>query len=246
LHELPAPDPLFRVVTLAATANPHIVAWQALHQDYSEGFVADEMAPSGDDEAGAIVVNRLLKGGRGHFGPLEHPQITLAVGGFPHEVMQQARTHRVACSFDVQSGRYTGGRVVQLARGERVTEEVFYFRPVGEYTDRQGKRYVYTEEDRHEDLEAAWRYARRYARRIEAGYAEEHARANCPYAIRQNFVVSFNARSLMHFLDLRGNADAQQEIRQLSALMLRNFQEWMPALAYWYANERYTKARFAP
>jgi thymidylate synthase (FAD) len=245
LLEPPTPDPLFRVVTLAATPDPHVVAWQALHQDYSEGFVADEPAPP-EDEAGMIVVSRLLKGGRGHFGPLEHPQITMAVGGFPHEVMQQARTHRVACSFDVQSGRYTGNRVVELAKGGRKTEEVFYYRPVGQYSDRQGARYTYTEEDRHEDIEAAWRYARRYAKRIEAGYAEEHARANCPYAIRQNFVVSFNARSLMHFLDLRGNADAQLEIRQLSALMLQNFQEWMPVLAHWYITERYSKARFAP
>ena len=243
--ELPIPDPLFRVVTEAATPDPHVIAWKALHQDYSEGFVSDEPAPL-EDEAGMIVVNRLLKGNRGHFGPLEHPQITLAVGGFPHEVMQQARTHRVACSFDVQSGRYTGNRVVELAQGKRRTEEVFYYRPVGEYRDRQGHHYTYTEEDRHEDLETAFSYAQRYAGRVNAGYAEEHARANCPYAIRQNFVVSFNARSLMHFLDLRGNADAQLEIRQLSALMMGNFQEWMPVLAHWYANERYTKARFAP
>lgn len=245
MPELPEPDPLFRVVTEAATPDPHVVAWKALHQDYSENFVSDEPAPP-EDQAGVIVVGRLLKGGRGHFGPLEHPQITLAVGGFPHEVMQQARTHRVACSFDVQSGRYTGARVVALARGERATEDVFYFRPVGEYSDRQGKRYTYTPEQRGEDLQAAWEYAVRYAKRIQAGHAEEHARANCPYAIRQNFVVSFNARSLMHFLDLRGNADAQLEIRQLAALMLENFRSWMPALAIWYTNERYTKARFAP
>jgi thymidylate synthase (FAD) len=161
-------------------------------------------------------------------------------------VMQQARTHRIGCSFDVQSGRYTGQRVVDVARGDKDPEEVFYYRPLGEYTDRQGSRYVYTEEDRAEDVEAAVRYAERYARRIDAGYAEEHARANCPYSIRQDFVVSFNARSLMHFLDLRGNADAQLEIRHLASMMLQGFTDWMPEIAAWYENERYTKARLAP
>ena len=49
-----------------------------------------------DEQRAGEIIKRLLAGERGHFGPLEHAQIVLNVGWFPHSVMQQARTHRVA------------------------------------------------------------------------------------------------------------------------------------------------------
>jgi thymidylate synthase (FAD) len=79
---------------------------------------------------------------------MEHAQIVLNVGWFPHSVMQQARTHRVGVSFDVQSMRYTGDRICRAALGELDLEEVFYLRPVGEYSDRKGKKYLYSEAER--------------------------------------------------------------------------------------------------
>jgi thymidylate synthase (FAD) len=83
-------DPLFRVEVLSQTPDPERVIWQAMHQDYSPDFVSPEgWIPANYGEA---VVRHLLEGDRGHYGPLEHPQITFAVGYFPHVVMQQART----------------------------------------------------------------------------------------------------------------------------------------------------------
>ena len=92
-----------------------------------------------EQRAGEICVKRLLSGERGHYGPMEHAQIVLNVGWFPHSVMQQARTHRVGVSFDVQSMRYTGERICRAADGALDLEDVFYLRPVGEYSDRQGR-----------------------------------------------------------------------------------------------------------
>ena len=94
-------DPYFRVEVLNRTEHPQTLCWWAMHQDYSEEFAFDENPPS-EPEAGALVVKHLLAGERGHYGPLEHPSITFACGWFPHSVMQQARTHRVGVSFDVQ------------------------------------------------------------------------------------------------------------------------------------------------
>ncbi|XDE62527.1 FAD-dependent thymidylate synthase [Arthrospira platensis BEA 1257B] len=65
-------------------------------------FLMVEAIASSELEAGEIIVKRLLAGERGHYGPLEHPSITFNCGYFPHSVMQQARTHRVGISFDVQ------------------------------------------------------------------------------------------------------------------------------------------------
>ena len=238
-------DPYFSVKLLNRTEQPQTLIWQAMHQDYSEECVAYEHPPC-ESEAGDIAVKRLLLGGRGHYGPLEHPSITFSVGWFPHSVMQQARTHRVGVSFDVQSMRYTGQRVAQVARGKVDLEEVFYLRPVGDYSDRQGKRYTYTSDQREIDLQHVSVATCRYAELIQKGFAEEHARGLLPFDFRQHFVVSFNVRSLMHFLDLRAKADAQWEIQQLCDLMLPHFIEWAPAIADWYEKNRWGKARLAP
>ena len=209
------------------------------------GFVFDEQPPS-ESEAGEICVKRLLAGERGHYGALEHAQIVLNVGWFPHSVMQQARTHRVGVSFDVQSMRYTGDRICRAANGELDLEEVFYLRPVGQYSDRQGKKYSYTAEQRSEDLELCRRAAERYRDMLTAGFAEEHARGILPFDYRQHFVVSFSLRAFLHFMDLRAKLDAQEEIRVLCDLMWPHLQAWAPEIAGWYEKTRLHKARLAP
>lgn len=240
-------DPYFRVETIAFTPNPQQVVYAAMHQDYSEGFVYDERSewPS-ETRAGEMCVKHLLNGGRGHYGPLEHPAITLNCGWFPHSVMQQARTHRVGVSFDVQSGRYTGQRVCEVAKGKRELEEVFYLRPVGLYADRKGKKYEYTLGERNYDLSICYDAAQRYAKLIGLGYAEEHARGILPFDIRQHFVVSFNLRSVLHLIDLRAKLDAQPEIQALCDLMWPCVKVWAPEIAGWYETNRLHKARLAP
>ncbi len=240
-------DPRFRVDSIAATPNPQQCIYAAMHQDYSEGYVVDDRAnwPT-ESRAGEICVKRLLTGDRGHYGPLEHGQIVLNVGWFPHSVIQQARTHRVGVSFDVQSFRYSGSRIVDCVKGRRDLEDVFYLRPVGSYSDRQGKKYFYSPEERAKDLELCLAAAKRYSGMMDAGFAEEHARSILPFDVRQHFVVSFSLRAFLHFLDLRAKLDAQDEIRQLCDLMWPHLQSWAPEIAAWYHQYRWARARLAP
>ena len=244
MEAVPVGDPLFRVDVIASTPNPQQACWLAMHNDYSEGYVLDGAIPS-EERAGEYIVRHCLAGGRGHFGVIEHPQITFAIGNFPHSVAMQARTHRIA-SFDVQSQRYTGKRVLAVADGLLPIDDVFYSRPVGHYHDRQGKRYDVTDSDREEDLAFYMKAAKQYQRRINQGWAEEHARDILPQSIRQNFIVSFNARSLCHFLDLRHKPDAQIEIQWLTHQMIPAFLDWMPSVAKWYVENRLNKGRLAP
>lgn len=238
-------DKYFRVDVLNCTPNPQKLIWRAMHQCYSENYVPDENCPE-EEKAGDLAVKHLLAGNKGHFGCIENPSISFAVGWFPHSVMQQARTHRVGITFDVQSGRYTGNRILDVVSGTRDIEEVFYFRPAGKYHDRQGHKYEYTEEQRKDDIDLCETLCHHYAERINSGFAEEHARDMIPYAIRQHFCVSFNCRSLMHFLDLRHKADAQLEIRQLCDLIYPHFEQWVPAISRWYTEHRKGKARLSP
>lgn len=237
----------FRVEVISQTPNPQQVIYAALHQDYTEKFVFDERDswPS-ESECGEIIVKRLLAGDRGHFGPLEHPQIVFNCGYFPHSVMQQARTHRVGISFDVQSARYTSQHFLDVATGKKNVEEAFYLRPVGNYSDREGKKYYYSPEQREKDLQWCLLAANNYAQDMADGMSEEHARGKLPFDYRQHFIVSFNLRSFLHFCDLRNKKNAQLEIQQLCELMWPHFENWVPAIAEWYTTTRMGKAKLAP
>lgn len=178
---------------------------------------------------------------------LEHPAISLDCVGFVHNVMVQARTHRVGVSFDVQSQRYTGRRVLKVATGDLKPEEVFYVRPEGLYLDRKGHKYEWRKDDYERQLKfclaASERYAEGYNTR---GMAEEHLRDYLPQNIRQNFVVTWNLRSALHFLDLRAKLDAQIEIQALSEAMVPVMKEWAPEIFSYYEEKRLRKAKLSP
>lgn len=240
-------DNHFSVEVITNTPFPQESIYVSMHQCYSEGDAFSEVLDSDltEDEAkcGELVVKHLLKGGKGHFGPLEGPAITFSCIGFPHSVISQARTHRIGVEFNVQSMRYTSKRFTP----DCDIEEVMYLRPVGNYKDRNGNSYMYTKELRDADLKMARELIDWYYGRVNhLGFAPEHARSMLPYDIRQNFTVSFNVRSLMHFLDLRTKLDAQLEIRQLCDLMIPHFKEWAPEIADWYIENRFSKARLSP
>jgi thymidylate synthase (FAD) len=240
-------DHYFRVVTIARTENPQQLIYRALRQDYSEGDVSDQRNfMKSEAEYGALCIKHLLQGGRGHFGPLEHPQITLNCIGFPHDVPMQARTHRVGISFDIQSSRYSGQRFIDVANGLNSVESVFYARPVGRYKDREGNDAEYTQDMRSEDLEFARASCLLYEKRVKNGVAPEAARQFVVQGFRQNFVLSFNLRSALHFLDLRSKADAQPEIQALSDKILVQCQEWSPEITEWYISNRLKKAALSP
>ena len=144
------------------------------------------------------------------------------------------------------SMRYTGDRICQAANKDIDLEEVFYLRPIGDYSDRQGKKYHYDAQQRSKDLELCRAAAERYRDLLAAGYAEEHARGILPFDYRQHFVVSFSLRAFLHFMDLRAKLDAQEEIRDLCDLMWPHMVAWAPEIAAWYEKSRLHRARLAP
>ena len=238
-------DKNLQVVKLQGYAIPEQVIWQAGKGDYSEVPVHELKVPSPSD-CGKWIVEQLLSNERGHYGPLEHPGITFSVSGYVHSVMVQARTHRVGVSFDVQSQRYTGKRVLKVASGELKPEDVFYVRPPGFYTNRMGKKYDWTEEDYRNELDWIVEGCKRYAVKYNKGMCEEHIRDYLAQAIRQNFVVSFNLRSVLHLLDLRAKMDAQLEIQALCEQLIPEVKQWAPNVWNYYEEKRLHKARLSP
>lgn len=238
-------DKNLQTVVLQCYPIPEQVIYQAAKGDYSETPIHDQKIPS-PSECGAWVVEQLLSNERGHWGPLEHPGITFSVSGYVHNVMVQARTHRVGVSFDVQSQRYTGKRVVKVAEGELPVNEVFYSRPPGYYTNRKGKKYEWTQEDYDDEMNWYLEGCKRYATKYKKGMCEEHIRDGLAQGIRQNFVVSFNLRSALHLMDLRAKMDAQLEIQALCEQFAPHLQRWAPHVWEYYETKRLHRARLSP
>lgn len=238
-------DPLQKVEMIRCTPNPQQLVFMGGKNDYSELPIEDtQILPEKD--SGKWVIEQLLANGRGHWGPLEHPSITFSCSGFVHNVIVQARTHRVGISFDVQSQRYTCKRILKVAEGKLRPREVFYVRPPGFYTNRKGKKYEWLDTDYGSQLGLCQAASERFARQYEMGVSEEHARDYLPQNIRQNFVVTFSLRSLLHFLDLRAKLDAQLEIQALCEAMIAPTKVWVPEIFEHYEEKRLHKARLSP
>lgn len=238
-------DKHLEVVMLQCYPIPEQVIYQAAKNDYSEIPIQYQKIPS-SSKCGEWVVEELLANDRGHYGPLEHPGITFSVSGYVHNVIVQARTHRVGVTFDVQSQRYTGRRVLKVASGELNPQDVFYVRPPGFYTNRKGKKYDWTEEDYNDELNWIVEGCKRYAFKYEKGMCEEHIRDYLAQAIRQNFVVSFNLRSVLHLMDLRSKMDAQLEIQALCEQLAPHLERWAPNVWGHYAEKRLHRAKLSP
>lgn len=254
-------DPHFRVEVMNQTSNPQQLIWRNMHQCVSSEAAYDEPCPD-EAEAGRAVVKHLLAGNRGHYSPLEAPQINLNIIGFNHATMGQVRTHRVGWHYSVQSFRYTGDKVYELGKWWydfeltsdfalesavlKEVNKVFYLRPVGQYLDREGRKYEYTLGQRIDDAYDAVNLACKYYKRINQGFAPEHSRGMIPFDVRQNWGTSANVRSLMHLLDLRWAKGAQLECQVLCDLIWPHFESWVPEIAEWYNKNRAKKARLAP
>jgi thymidylate synthase (FAD) len=238
-------DSRLEVVMLQGYPIPEQVIYQAGKGDYSEIPIHHQKIPN-PSQCGEWIVEQLLSNDKGHFGPLEHPSLTFSVAGYVHNVMVQGRTHRIGNSWDVQSQRYTGKRVVKVANGELPVDDVFYIRPPGFYTNRKGKKYEWTQEDYIDEMNFILLGCERYAQKYEKGMCEEHIRDYLAQAIRQNFVVTFNLRSVLHFMDLRAKMDAQLEIQALCAQFAPHLEKWAPNVWKYYEEKRLHRARLSP
>jgi thymidylate synthase (FAD) len=261
-------DSRFRVELIACTQPPARAIWYGQHQCVAERFALDDPAPATEEACGEAIVKHLLPAG--HWSPLEHASITLNFGGFSHRVMQQFTRSRIGVSPSVQSFRYTGNRIARLAedigKGLHETgavnladlldrkrpslaqdvDALFYQRWPGEYRDRHGNKEVKTIEKYAQKRVRFAQMALWYAQAVEDGEPYESAAGGLPMDARQDWVATFNARSICGFFDRRTPADAQLEIRQLCDLMWPHFHDWLPSVANWYREKRWGKNKLAP
>lgn len=185
----------------------------------------DEMAAA--DEG---LIKYLMKNKHGT--PFEHNLFTFDIKA-PIFVVREWQRHRIG-SFNEMSGRYMplyNEFYIPMNVRTRVG------RP-GHYT------YVGADEVATNDVEVETKdlYVRAYAayqRMLDDDIAPEVARVVLPVGIYTHMWWTVNARSLMHFLNLRLAATALWEIQQFAECCASMFGQHMPVTyAAWEANGR--------
>jgi thymidylate synthase (FAD) len=143
-----------------------------------------------------------------HLSTLEHVNFTFAVEGVSRVLTHQLVRHRIA-SYSQQSQRY-------------VSEHDFeYILPPSVARNMQAKAMF-------QDLMEQIRHT--YHEMVELGVHKEDARYCLANATETKIVISMNARSLLHFFQLRCCTRAQWEIRTLADAMLAKVREVAPLL----------------
>lgn len=245
------------VTLLEATDEPERTICLGARNDYMSGFVGElsfeEVMKNvdGDDieEKKRTLIGQLLS--HGHFGPFEHPQLTIAVKGISRSCMAQLTRHRHV-SFDVQSMRYVAFDEVDpddVLDGEMVVVPPSASDP--DWIGRNQKSGAVDEETVNERervfTESVSRSVEEYQRLLDLGMAPEDARFVLPIGTEVNLVMSMNVRMLMHVADMRAAADSQWEIRELTEKVLEIASEWCPlTFEHYDEHMKGRKNRLAP
>ena len=196
---------MMQVKLIRYTPEPDKTVAMSAHLCYSP-IGAAEIEENLTDEKVASLVKML--GRMGHTSTFEHVSFTFAIEGVSRVLTHQLVRHRIA-SYSQQSQRY-----VKEHDFERIV-------PPSIARDPAVKA-------RFDELCNAIQGF--YNDMTEAGIPAEDARYILPNATETKIVVTMNARSLLHFFELRCCSRAQWEIRELANRMLEEVRQVAPVL----------------
>ena len=247
---------MLKVKIIAHTPEPDKVVAQAGKLCYSAVGV-DEITQKLTEEEIARYVNMLAS--IGHESPLEHVSFTFAIEGISRACTHQIVRHRIA-SYSQQSQRYVKLEqfeyiippaieknpeakrifIEAMERDQKAYDELVDLLLEDILIDKHAADYgscikeVLKENpdvvpDRSKVLDL---YAEKFLK--EYGKAEkqaiEDARYVFPNACETKIVITMNARSLLHFFNVRCCNRAQWEIREMATEMLKECKKIAPAL----------------
>lgn len=247
---------MLKVQLISHTPEPDKVIAQAGKLCYSPVGV-DEITQKLTEEEIARYVNMLAS--IGHESPLEHVSFTFAIEGISRACTHQIVRHRIA-SYSQQSQRYVKLEQFEYIIPPAIEKNPEAKRIFIETMERDQKAYdelvdlllvdILTEEhaadfgscikevlkenpdvapDRSKILDL---YAEKFFEdyRKAEKQAIEDARYVFPNACETKIVVTMNARSLLHFFNVRCCNRAQWEIREMATEMLKECKKIAPAL----------------
>ena len=196
---------MIHVKLLRYTPEPDRTVAASAHLCYSP-IGAAELEQTMTDKQVAGLIRRLRQSG--HTSTFEHVSFTFAIEGVSRVLTHQLVRHRIA-SYSQQSQRYVK---------EHDFETIL---PPTLARDPECKAQFEELCQKIQGLYNEW---------TAKGIPAEDARYILPNATETKIVVTMNARSLLHFFELRCCSRAQWEIRQLANLMLAQVKEVAPIL----------------
>lgn len=247
---------MLKVKIIAHTPEPDKVVAQAGKLCYSAVGV-DEITQKLTEEEIARYVNMLAS--IGHESPLEHVSFTFAIEGISRVCTHQIVRHRIA-SYSQQSQRYVKLEQFEYIVPPAIENNPEAKRIFIETMERDQKAYdelvdLLLEDiliDKHAaDYGSCIREILKenpdvapdrskvldlYAEKFFENYrkaekqAIEDARYVFPNACETKIVITMNARSLLHFFNVRCCNRAQWEIREMATEMLKECKKIAPAL----------------
>ena len=199
------------------TPNPERTVAAAARLCYSP-VGADKLMVDMTGEEAEKLLNIVISGG--HHSTLEHISFSFAIEGISRVTSHQLVRHRIA-SYSQQSQRYV-----------RERDEPVFILPKRIYdlpdTNQYKQCFIKMIKDCFKE------YSDMADHLINQGYTEkeaiEDARYILPNAAETKIVVTMNARSLLHFFNMRCCNRAQREIRDLANTMLQLVKEVAPII----------------
>ncbi|SDC21488.1 MULTISPECIES: FAD-dependent thymidylate synthase [unclassified Candidatus Frackibacter] len=196
------------------TPNPERTVAAAARLCYSPvgaNKLVEEMTDKEIEDLLAIIL------GNRHYSTLEHVSFTFAIEGISRVTSHQLVRHRLA-SYSQQSQRYVREKeqfdyiIPDKIKGDKELVEIF-------------EENMWQQQQKYDELTK---------KLMENGYQEkeaiEAARYLLPNATETKIVVSMNARSLLHFFEVRCCERAQKEIRKMAREMLRQVKDIAPII----------------
>jgi thymidylate synthase (FAD) len=218
-----------KVDLIAHTPDPEKVVAAAARLCYSPHGVTTLLERMDDDEIRRLVS---ILSEMGHQSPFEHVSFTFAIEGISRSLTHQLVRHRIA-SYSQKSQRYVreGGfdYVVPESVKLRPDLKAVYLKAM------QDQQQSYNEladglKEYHLKTLLKDGVSSKKAEGMAEKMAIEDARYVLPNACETKIVVTMNARSLLHFFNVRCCNRAQWEIRQLATEMLRLVKKVAPQL----------------
>ncbi len=151
-------------------------------------------------------IRMLIK--RGHLSVLEHAYATFRISGVSRAFTHQLVRHRL-CSFIQQSQRYVDESNFNFIEPQSIKNNPETHSIFTEFMDNARKTYVELQK---------------------LGIKNEDARFVLPNAAESQIVVTANLREWRHIVELRGEPDAQWEIRRAAIEILKILKKHAPTV----------------
>ena len=218
-----------KVRLVSYTPSPQKLISVAAKLCYSVNDIETVIEKTTNEQSKDFVENLL---DYGHESPIEHVCFTFAIEGVSRALLAQITRHRIA-SFSVKSQRYVREDNFSFVVPPRVEEneeaKKVYLELMKNSKDCYSRLLKILSKKEKDELIEKGLEPELAEKKASKSYAED-ARFVLPNACTTQFILTMNARSLLHFFKLRCCNRAQWEINKLACYMLKLVYRVAPAI----------------